>query len=204
MPTLLHLDSSPRATSASRRLTAAFAARWRLKHPEGRIIHRNTTLDQMPYLDAATVEAIAVPAAQLTGAQKLALAFSDTLVDELIAADTVAIGAPMWNLTIPASLKAWIDLIVREGRTFAFTKCGARPLLPKGKRVYVLAARGGSYPRFTPMRSYDMQEPYLRKILGIIGLKRIEFIYADHQSSSPQRAAAGLTRAERAVAQLIL
>ena len=68
-------------------------------------------------------------------------------MDELLAADVVVIGAPMWNLSIPASLKAWIDLIVREERTFAFTPQGVAPLVPPGKRVYVFSARGGSYPR---------------------------------------------------------
>jgi FMN-dependent NADH-azoreductase len=204
LPTLLHLDSSPRAASVSSRLAAAFVARWKQLHPEGKVIHRNTTLGQIPYLDAAAVEAISTPAAQRNAAQKRALALSDELVDEFLAADTIAIGAPMWNLSIPASLKAWIDLVVREGRTFEFTATGVRALGPKGKRAFVFSARGGAYPRLTPMRAYDLQEPYLRKILGLIGVKKIKFVYAEHQSSDPRSAAQSLAGAERAVTKLIL
>jgi FMN-dependent NADH-azoreductase len=132
----------------------------------------------------------------------------------LLAADVVVLGAPMWNLSIPASLKAWIDLIVREGRTFAFTAQGVTPLVPPGKRVYVFSARGGAYPAATPFHDpagtppcdLDQQEPYLRRILGVIGLTRIEFVYAEHQagrqSSDPEAAADGVARAESALIAL--
>jgi FMN-dependent NADH-azoreductase len=79
-----------------------------------------------------------------------------------------------------------------------------RPLVAPGKKVYVFSARGGAYPKWTPFHALDMQEPYLRKILGLIGLKQIEFIYAEHQSSDAKSAAESLARAERAVAALAL
>jgi FMN-dependent NADH-azoreductase len=202
MPALLHIDSSPRAASVSSFLSGIFVEKWKQQNPSGTVFHHNTSLECFPYLDEAAIEAIFTPSAQLTAAQKATLAFSDRLVDELLAADVVAIGAPMWNLSIPASLKAWIDLIVREGRTFAFTPQGVAPLLPPGKRVYVFSARGGSYPAGTPFQDFDRQEPYLRRILGVIGLSLIDFICAEHQSDDPEAAAESLARAKSALAAL--
>jgi FMN-dependent NADH-azoreductase len=204
MPSLLHIDSSPRAGSVSSFLASVFVEKWKHQNPTGTVFHHNTSLERFPYLDQAAIEAFFTPSAELTAAQKKALAFSDRLVDELLAADVVALGAPMWNLSIPASLKAWIDLIVREGRTFAFTPQGVSPLVPPGKRVYVFSARGGAYPAGTPFQDFDQQEPYLRRILSVIGLTRIEFICAEHQSDGPQAAAEGLARAESVLAALAL
>ncbi len=202
MPTLLHIDSSPRAASVSNSLSGVFVEEWKQQNPGGTIFHHNTSLEGFPYLDEAAIDAFFTPSAQLTAAQKGTLAFSDRLVDELLAADVVAIGAPMWNLSIPASLKAWIDLIVREERTFAFTPQGVAPLVPPGKRVYVFSARGGSYPAGTPFHDFDLQEPYLRRILGVIGLTRVEFICAEYQSGDPEAAARSLARARSALAAL--
>ncbi len=208
MSVLLHIDSSPRAASVSSRLAASFVARWKQQNALGTVIHHNTALERFPYLDEAAIDAAFTPYGERTAAQKLALAFSDRLVDELIAADIVVLGAPMWNLSIPASLKAWIDLIVREGRTFAFTAQGVVPLVPKGKRVYVFSARGGAYPADTPFHDFDQQEPYLRRILGVIGLTQMEFIVAEnqaqHRASDLAAAAEGLACAESAVAALAL
>jgi FMN-dependent NADH-azoreductase len=202
MPALLQIDSSPRAASVSSRLAAAFVEKWKRQNPGGTVFHHNTSLERFPYLDETAIDAFFTPATDLSAAQKLALAFSDQLVDELLAADVVVLGAPMWNLSIPASLKAWIDLIAREGRTFAFTAQGVAPLVPPGKKVYVFSARGGAYPAGTPFQDLDQQEPYLRRILGIIGLTRVEFVYAEHQSDGPEAAAQGLARAESALAKL--
>jgi FMN-dependent NADH-azoreductase len=202
MPTLLHIDSSPRAASVSSRLTAAFVAKWKQQRHSGTVIYHNTSLENFPYLGEAVIDAMFTSEAELTEGQKSTLALSDRLVDELLAADVVVLGVPMWNLSIPASLKAWIDLIVREGRTFAFTPQGVAPLVPPGKKVFVFSARGGAYPAGTPFHSLDHQEPYLRTILGILGLAEIEFIHAEHQSEGPGAAAEGLARAERAIESL--
>jgi len=202
MPTLLHIDSSPRAASVSSRLAATFAEKWKQRNPAGTVIHRNTTLERIPYLDEAAVEAWFVASEDRTLEQRQTLALSDRLVDELLAADVVVLGAPMWNLGIPASLKAWIDMIVREGRTFAFTAQGVAPLVPQNKKVYVFTARGGSYAAGSPFAALDHLEPYLRAILGSIGLVDIEFIYADNQSDGPEAAAEGLARAEAMLARL--
>jgi FMN-dependent NADH-azoreductase len=202
MPALLHIDSSPRAASVSSFLAAVFVEKWKQQNPSGTVMHHNSWRERFPYLDEAAVAAIFTLSAKRTAAQKQALAFSDQLVDELLAADVVVLGAPMWNLSIPASLKAWIDLIVREGRTFAFTKQGVAPLVPPGKHVYVFSARGGAYPTGTPFQDLDQQEPYLRRILGVIGLTRIDFVCAEHQSGDAEAAAEGLAHAKSALAAL--
>ena len=202
MPNLLHIDSSPRAASVSSRLAAAFVAKWRRQNPAGTVVHHNTSLENIPYLDEAMAEAFLDLPAAPSPERARALATSDRLVDELLAADVLVLAAPMWNLSIPASLKAWIDMIVREGRTFAFTKRRG-PLVPPGKKVFVFSARGGAYPAGSAMRALDFQEPYLRAILGVIGLTQIEFIHAERQSENPEAAAEGLARAERTLALLV-
>ncbi len=199
MPSLLHIDSSPRAASVSSRLAAAFVAKWCRQNPAGTVVHHNTSLERIPYLDEATAEAFLDPSGEPTPDRKRALAGSDRFVEELLAADVLVLGVPMWNLSIPASLKAWIDMIVREGRTFAFTEAGVAALVPPGKRVFVFCARGGAYPAGSAARALDFQEPYLRAILGIIGLTQVEFICAERQSESPEAAAEGLAHAERAL-----
>jgi len=202
MAMLLHIDASPRAESVSSRLAAGFVDRWMRRNAHGTVVHRNTSREKIEYLDEAMVRAFLNPGAEASGSQRAALAYSDKLVDELLAADVLVIGAPMWNLGIPASLKAWIDMIVREGRTFAFAEQGVRPLLKPGKRVLVFSARGGAYGKGTGFEGLDYFEPYLRAILGSIGLKRIEFVYAENQSGGPKTAAEGIVRAMRAVDEL--
>jgi len=202
MPTLLHIDSSPRAASVSSKLAAAFVRRWQRRNPEGTVIHHNTTLEKIPFIDEAYIAAAYTPAASLTPEQKQTLAYSDQLVDELLAADVIVFGVPMWNLGIPASLKAWIDMVVRAGRTFAITENGVGTLVPPGKKVYVISARGGAYPAGTPAKAYDQQEPYLRSIFGFLGIAHIEFIYAEKQGLGGEAAAEGLAKAVTALAQL--
>ena len=203
MPMLLHIDSSPRAASVSSKLAAAFVAKWRQRNPLGKVVHHNTSLEGIPYLDEAMAEAFLTRPAELSEVQKRTLAYSDALVDELLAADVLVLGVPMWNLGIPASLKAWIDMIVREGSTFAFVEGGVAPLVPAGKRVYVFTARGGAYPAGSPLHPFDQQEPYLRTILGVIGLSQIEFIHAERQSESPEAAAEAFGRAEISAESLV-
>ena len=204
MSTLLHVDSSPRPSSVSSRLAGKYVETWKRRNPEGRVISHNTSRERIPYVDEEMLEAYSTPADSLTEAQRKILADSDRLVDELLAADVVVFGAPMWNLGIPASLKAWIDLVVREGRTFAFTPQGVRGLLVPGKKAYIFSACGGAYPQESSAKTLDLQEPYLRAILGAIGLIDVRFIRAENQSGNPDAAALGLARAEAALAELFV
>jgi FMN-dependent NADH-azoreductase len=108
----------------------------------------------------------------------------------------------MWNFGIPASLKAWIDQIVRVGRTFAYTATGVTSLLPAGKKLYAFTARGGAYAPGTPFHPYDLQEPYLRAAFGFLGISDIEFVNAENQGRGGDAAVLGLAAAEAALAAL--
>ena len=203
MPTLLHIDSSPRAASVSSQLAATFVERWKKHNPSGVVFQHNTAFEQIPYLDEAAINACFAPAEALTAEQKQKLTISDKLTDELVAADLLVLGVPMWNLGIPASLKAWIDQIVRPGRTFAYTSAGVAPLLV-GKKAYIFSSRGGAYPVGTPYHAYDQQEPYLRTVLGFLGITDINFVYVENQSRSGDAPAQGLAAAQAALAALTI
>jgi FMN-dependent NADH-azoreductase len=175
---LLHLDSSARNSSVSRKLTARFAEEWKKNHPEGEVIYRDLSTTALPQI-TDDWGATYVDESTLTPAQRSYLATSDTLTEELRAADTVVIGAPMYNFSISSLLKGWIDQVVRRGKTVKFGPDGPRGLLG-GKEVVVITSRGGSYEKGSAAASLDFQEPYLRAIFGFIGLA-VTFIHAEKQ-----------------------
>jgi len=176
MPTLLQIDSSPRSVSVSSELTKEFADAWKAKHTGGTHIHINTSTAALPYVDEALIGAYYTPEDKLTPEQKQHIALSDKLVAEFVAADTIVIGLPMWNFGVPASFKAWIDLVVRRGKTF----------------------RGGYYTGDSPSKAFDQQEPYIRTVLGFVGLKNIHFIHAENQGR-PDAAPAAKALASAAI-----
>jgi len=184
---LLQLDSSARASSVSRRLTTRFAEEWKKNHPEGKVIHRDLSTTVLPLI-TDDWGATYVEESKLTPAQRAYLSTSDELIAELQAADTIVIGAPMYNFTIPSLLKAWIDLVVRLGKTVAYGANGPQGLL-MNKRVFVVTARGGAYEKGSPTHAYDFQEPYLRHVLGFIGLTDVTFIHAENQAKPESEAA---------------
>jgi FMN-dependent NADH-azoreductase len=190
---LLRIDSSARRNSVSRQLSERFVELWKKANPTGDVTERDLATTQLPAItDEWTLAAYSDPAI-LTPAQRQTLSLSETLIEELLAADTIVIGAPMYNLTVSAPLKAWIDQIVRVGRTVLYGPNGPEGKL-KGKKVFVLTSRGGSFRPGTPTAQYDHQEPYLRHILGFIGLTDVTFIHAENQKpgelAEPSRAAA--------------
>lgn len=137
-------------------------------------VARRDVASGLPFVDEDWVGANFTRADQRTVTQQAKLALSDTLIAEIEAADTLIIGAPVYNFGIPATLKAWIDMIARAGVTFRYTDTGPVGLL-KGKRAIVLVASGG-----TPMGSeLDFATPYLRHALGFIGIDDVTFIAAD-------------------------
>jgi FMN-dependent NADH-azoreductase len=204
MPTLLHIDSSPRAASASSQLAATFVKRWKAQNHGATVVHHNTSLEKVPYLDEAFINASFTPAEALTAEQKQQLAYSDQLIDELLAADLLVLGVPMWNFGIPASLKAWIDQVIRAGRTFAYTATGVVSLLPAGKKAYIFSSRGGSYEAGSPYHAYDQQEPYLRTALGFLGITDVNFVYIDNQTRGGDAPAQSLAAAQTVLAALPL
>jgi FMN-dependent NADH-azoreductase len=181
MSTLLIINSSPRSNSISRRLTRHFAQEWKARRPDSRIIERDLTVDSLPFVDEQWIHASYTAPAQRTPQQQQALALSDALIEELMAADVIVLGVPMHNFSIPAPLKAWIDLVVRAGKTFSYSDKGPQGLLPAGKRVVAIVSRGGVYDEAQAEASSDFQVPYLRHLLRFVGLKDLTVIAADKQ-----------------------
>ena len=177
---LLQIDSSARTNSVTRRLTAKFAEEWRKNHPDGEVIQRDLSATILPQI-TDDWNATQLEESKRTPAHRSYLSTSDELIEELQAADTVVIGAPMYNFTIPSSLKAWIDQIVRLGKTVGYGPNGPQGLLAR-KKVVVITSRGGAYEKGTAKGAFDFQEPYLRHILGFIGLADVTFIHAENQA----------------------
>ncbi|MFQ6394565.1 FMN-dependent NADH-azoreductase [Nocardia sp. KC 131] len=162
MSTLLHLDASARRTSISRELSAAFAESWRAENLEGDYLYRDLAANPVPFIDEAWTElcdaVLAIgntdldrlPELVRTPAQAEAWAIVAPLLGEMLAADVILIGTPMYNYSIPASLKAWLDQV-----TFPRMSLGHR-------RFIVMTARGGAYSPGAPKAAYDYQERYLR------------------------------------------
>lgn len=162
MAHLLHIDSSLRAEgSISREVSAAFAEHWQAANPEGTYTYRDFGAQPVPHLDWATYLAETVPVADRTPEQQALTKIDSELIADLEAADTVLLAVPMYNYTVPSSVKAWLDRIVLP-RTMA------TPF--SGKRVIVVTARGGAYGPGMPREPYEFQERYLRAVLEKIGL----------------------------------
>jgi FMN-dependent NADH-azoreductase len=177
MPTLLQLDSSPLETSVSRELTREFVKTWKAAHPDGTVIYRDLALGALKTLDAQWIFSSFTPGPARTAEQKQVLAVSDELIAELERADEYVIGVAMHNFTIPGTLKLWIDQVLRKGETFDYGSTGPQGLLV-GKKATVLVATGGVYDLGTPSGAYNFIEPYLKTILGFIGVKDVTFVTA--------------------------
>lgn len=169
MQQILLITASPRGeASASHAAADHLAAKLLARYPTASLIRRDLAAQPLPQLDAATLAAITA------NAPSAASSLSDALTAELLASDVLIIATPMWNFGIPSALKAWIDLVVRPGRTFAYAGQGVTGLA-QGKRAYVLAASGGVFSEGA-WADWDCVTPYLRRILGFIGITDIEII----------------------------
>jgi FMN-dependent NADH-azoreductase len=188
--------------SQSRLIAAEFIDRWRQAHPRTTVVERALTADSIPHLSLATLTAAMTPPDARSAAERQAAALADALIAEAEAADVIVIAAPMYNFSIPSTLKAWIDHIARAGRTFRYGAAGSEGLL-RGKKVFVVTGRGGVYSGDSPARAMDFQEPYIRAMLGFLGLDDVTFIHAEGLKSSPEGAAGGLARARRAIGELL-
>lgn len=179
--TLLHIDSSLLgASSATRELTAALVAQLQAASPGMDVVRRDLDARPLPHLNGALLGG-----ADADGARE-----SAEVLEEFIAADTVVIGAPMYNFSIPSSLKAWIDRISVAGRTFRYTTDGPQGLAG-GKRVILAVAAGGLHAG----QPTDFVEPYLRQVFGFLGVTDIRFVRADGVALSPEHRRAALDAA---------
>ena len=179
MSHILHLDASPRAErSISRTLSSEFMAGWKDTHPNDTVTYRDLGHQAIPHVTEAWIAAAFSSPADRTRELQEAIRLSDELIDELLAADSYVVGLPMYNFSVPSVFKAYLDQIVRVGRTFTVDSSGYTGLV-KGKKMLVITAQGGSYRPGTPTAAYNFHEPYLRAIFGLIGITDISFIYVD-------------------------
>ena len=172
---ILQINASARpGASNSTRVADAITAKLKSAHPEAVVELRDLARDPLPPLDETALGALFTPAPERSAEQAARVALDDAVIAQLQSADAIVLGVPMYNFNIPVQLKAWIDAISRAGVTFRYTAEGPQGLVT-GKKVYVALARGGLY-RDTPA---DFQVPYLKSVLGFLGMTDIEFVYAE-------------------------
>ncbi|MFP1960383.1 FMN-dependent NADH-azoreductase [Lonsdalea quercina] len=198
MKKVLVLKSSILADySQSNQMADHFVAEWQAAHPDDAITLRDLAAQPIPVLDGELVGAFRPSETPLTPRQQEALALSDTLVDELQSHDLIVINAPMYNFNISTQLKNYIDFIARAGVTFRYTEQGPEGLV-KGKRALVLTSRGGIH-KDTPS---DLVTPYLKLMLGFIGITDVEFVFAEGIGYGPEVAQKALQDAKVQLTQL--
>lgn len=175
---LLHIDTSAQhENSVTRRLGAEFVRAWLAAHPATIVDYRDLEENPPSYIDERWIAAAFSPPETHTPELTDALHESDALVDELVAADVVVIGVPMYNFTIPANLKSYIDQVVRPGRTFRYN--GPVPEgLAGAKKVVVVTASAGDYGAQSPIAYMNFVDPYLRVVLGFMGMTDVTIVNA--------------------------
>ena len=174
------MNSSVRGSgSQSRRLANEFVNEWQAHNTEAICATRDVGMSPPPHPDEAYTIANYTPETERSEAIKKALSVSDELIDELIISDRLVFAVPMYNFSIPSTFKAYIDNLVRVGRTFGVTEDGGFTGLLKHKKVLVITTSGAIYGEGSPIAHLDHQEPYLRTVLGFMGLEDIHFVRAD-------------------------
>lgn len=213
MISLLHIDSSARPGrsgeqphgSHTRRLSARFVRRWQALRPDDPVVHRDLALDPPSPVTGDWVHAAFTAPARREPWMHEVLAQSDRLVDELVAANLVVIGVPMYNFGMPSTLKAWIDNVVRVGRTFGFDRSRAGepywPLLAgQGKRLVLLGARGDhGYAPGGRLAADNHVESGVTTPLRYIGIDRIDRVAIEYDEFGDERLAASIAAAEATV-----
>lgn len=185
---LLHVDSSALGThSVTRDLGRALVESWTRNNPGTDVVYHDLAAQPLPHW--TPVADASDPAARAGNA----------MLDEFLAADVVVIGAPMYNFSIPSTLKAWIDRVAVAGKTFRYGANGPEGLAG-GKRVIIVSARGGIYSE-GPAEAMDFQEDYLRKVFGFLGVTDIEVVRAEGVNLSPESKQRAVAAAHRSIAQ---
>ncbi|MBS1211270.1 MAG: dehydrogenase [Proteobacteria bacterium] len=188
---ILQINASARREGAnSTRVANSVVDRLKAANPGAQVTLRDLAVTPHPVLDETALGALFTPVDQRTPEQAARVALDDALIAELQAHDTLVLGVPMYNFGVPVQLKSWIDAIARVGVTFRYTEKGPEGLL-KGKKVYVALARGGLY-RDTDK---DAQVPYLKNVLGFLGMTDVSFIYAEGLAMGPAAAEKGFAQA---------
>ncbi|ULQ45580.1 NAD(P)H-dependent oxidoreductase [Flagellatimonas centrodinii] len=195
MTTLLQITTSLFSEEGqSSKLAQNFVATWQARHPDGHVVVRDLAANPLPHLTAERFQAFLAKPDDRSPAQRAIVAESDALIAELRAADAVVLGLPMYNFGIPSTLKAYIDHIARAGVTFRYTANGPEGLLAD-RKLTVLAARGGQYLG-TPK---DTQSGYVRDFFNFIGIRDIDFIYAEGLAVGEEARRAALDAAHQRI-----
>lgn len=198
---LLHLDSSALgAASVSRQLTSEIVARQHALHPGIQVTYRDLAADPALHLTGAHMAA-RMGAASDDATLNADLVKGNDYMDELFAADVLVIGAPMYNLSIPTPLKAWIDRVAVVGKTFRYTATGPEGLL-KNKKAFIASARGGVYSVGSPAAALEHQESYLIGLLAFLGLTDVKVVRAEGIAFGPEAREAAVTRALEDIAAI--
>jgi len=196
MSNILVIHSSASAEGAvSRLLVEETVDRLLIANPAATVVRRDLGADPVPHLTTATLAGVRGEPA--TEAEHTARLLSDTLIAELRAADTVVIGVPMYNFSMPTGLRAWFDHVLRAGETFSYTDAGPQGLVG-GKRVIVIEARGGFYSE-GPAQAFDFQEPYLRHLLAFIGITDVTFVRVEKIGYGPEAREASVAAARNQI-----
>lgn len=200
MATILHISSSVRSTgSTSRQLAAEFLSQRKASHPGDIVIERDLAVVPVPHLTEQMMGAFFTPLEQRSLEQAETVQLSDALVAELLGADIIVLGVPMYNFSISSTLKAWIDHVIRVGVTFSYSDAGPAGKVT-GKKVYLFIARGGVYSE-GPAQSMDFQEAYLRAALGFIGLTDVTVIRAEGLAMGESAVEAALSGSRRLIGE---
>ena len=179
---ILHIDASPQGSaSISRQLTASVVEKLTRDHPSAQVVHRDLVATPISHLSGELLQVLRPVAGSMPPSGPTLRAETDqtdTLINELLGADVVVIGAPMFNFSIPSQLKAWIDRVAQAGRTFRYTAEGPEGLA-KGKKVIVVSTRGGVYAGTAYETAMDHQEAYLRTVLNFLGMTDVAYVRAE-------------------------
>jgi len=207
MKTVLQINSSARVKrSHTRYLSDLFVQEWRCLRPEDPVIFREIGTEPPPPVSEFWIASAFTPPQDRTAAMRETLRLSDTLVDELVQADLIVLGAPMYNFGMPAQLKAYVDQIIRLGRTFTLDvsneKQPYRPLLT-GKRMVVITATGDAgYQPGGPLENLNHLDPHVRTVFAFIGITEIEFAGVGYDEFPDDRIERSLAAAEAKIRQL--
>ncbi|MBB4574489.1 FMN-dependent NADH-azoreductase [Rhizobium lentis] len=202
MPSILLLTSSPRADSLSTPIAVDLAEKLKNQKPGSVVVRRDLAANPLPHIDDLFTGAIRKPAEARSAEEVAAVKISDELVAELFAADTIVISTGLINFNIYSSLKTWIDNIARAGVTFKYTESGPVGLVT-GKKVYVVLASGGVYSQ-GPAAPLNHAVPYLKSVLGFLGITDIETIYVEGLAFGPEAAEKAVDAAKSRVQEIAL
>lgn len=200
MPTLLRIDASARRAGSHSRLLGDHAeAAWRAAHPGGTVLRRDLAAAPLPHVSEPTIGAFFTPPDALSAEQQAAIALSDRLVAELLAADTLLVTTPMYNFGIPSALKAWIDHIMRVGRTFSYDGTGFAGLAGGRDAILAMAYGATGYTGGGPFAAADFALPHLRFLLGFMGIAEVQAFAVEGTSGPAAGAEASLATARAAI-----